>query len=723
MYISYEDWRIIIKLFVLFFIITSVSAHVLNITVPAPYYQIVDDRIIAENCVYINPPGAPNLPGRKISIALPPGALVQSVSFYGSRKRIAHVAIPPAQPALPMVNDDVAKSLLKRFEYLKNEYRNSKVIYPEGYGVLLSKGGLRKYVLADIICNHFAYEPSTKTLYCTEDINVQIHYELPAQQSERAHFWQGLLNDITYDKIVQGFIHNWEQAKVWYHTDAPQRANGYYIIIPSALQNSVDTLVIHRQNQGYDVNVVTKEYIEANVAGDDLPQKIRNYLRMNMVDIEAALLVGFATDLPWRSLVPFNNLPYSPWYNPDYSPIPSDLYYAELTDHDTLSWNSDRDFYYGEVYDENMQPNGEDNPDYHADIHVGRIPFSNPSTIQNICEKMIAFDINTDISYKTAPLLAGALYYFANENNGGNARMDGADFCEQLLIDSIFERANTISLYEKAGIHPCTISCTDSLTRNNHILYWQNKGVMYECHHGNYNMYARKVWAWDDGDSIPESNEIQWPTSLHMSDVYQLDNNHPATTFLRSCLCGKPEVASLGAQLLHHGSSAVISSSRISWMTYADPGGIPYHFYERLVKDTTLSNGIIGNAYDIARTDFMDVTGFWLCAYHYNLFGDPALRQFGRFVAVEESATKNIITSFSICPNPSTGQITIRLNTPDNREIKLDIYDKTGRFVNQFYAGYLEGTDAVNIDLPAGIYFIKFTDGTLTEFKKVVVIK
>jgi hypothetical protein len=223
------------KLFVLFLTITSVSAHVLNITVPAPDYQIAGDKIIVEHCVYINPPGAPNLPCRKVSIALPPGALVETVSFYGSRERIARVAIPPAQPALPMVNDDVAKSILALYEYQKNEYNTSNIIYPTDYGILLSKGGLRKYTLVDVICNHFAYEPSTKILYCTEDINVQIHYDLPAPQSERMRFWQGLLNDITYDEIAQEYIYNWEQAKQWYHTDTPQRANGYYIIIPSAL--------------------------------------------------------------------------------------------------------------------------------------------------------------------------------------------------------------------------------------------------------------------------------------------------------------------------------------------------------------------------------------------------------------------------------------------------------------------------------------------------------
>jgi hypothetical protein len=712
------------KVIICLLLTTFVSAQVLNINVPAPEFEIENGNVIAPECVYINAPGAPNLPNRKISIALPSGAFIESVEFHGMRETIANVDLPPAQPAQPLrTGDGVLENIQANYEYNKRKYECSNAIYPESYGVLLSKGGLRKYTVIDVLCHHFAYEPSTNNLMWSPNISVQIRYRLPDQKSERARFWKGLRDDITADEAAETIIYNWEQAEQWYHTDTPHRANGYYIIIPSTLQSSVDTLITYRQNQGYDVNVVTTEYIEMNITGDDLAQKIRNYLRANMADIDCVLLVGFANNLPWRSMVPFNNDPDSPWNNVDYSPIPSDLYYAELTDHDTLSWNSDRDNYYGEVYDQNMQPNGEDNPDYHADIHLGRIPFSSETAIVEICEKLIAFDINTDISYKTAPLLAGAIYYFANENNGGNQRMDGAEFCEQLLIDSVFERTNAITMYEKAGIHPCTLSCTDSLTRNNTISYWQDKGIFYECHHGAYNMYARKIWSWDDGDSIPENNEIEWPTSLHMSDVYQLDNVHPATTFLRSCLCGKPEVTGLGAQLLRYGSSAVISSSRVCWMTQADAGGIPYHFFYRLVKDTTLSNGLIGTAYDLARDDFMGVTSFWLCAYHYNLFGDPASRQFGRFVAVGELTEAKISPSFTIYPNPLNKQTKIILNKSSGGEASIDIYDKTGRFIANLHTGHLISTNTFSIDLPAGVYFLKFTDDRVTEFTKIVVIE
>ncbi len=244
---------------------------------------------------------------------------------------------------------------------------------------------------------------------------------------------------------------------------------------------------------------------------------------------------------------------------------------------------------------------------------------------------------------------------------------------------------------------------------------------MYECHHGNFNIYARKIWAWDDGDSIPENNEIEWPTCLYITDVYQLDNDHPATAFLRSCLCGKPEVTSLAAQLLHYGSSAIISSSRIAWMTFADPGGMPYHFFDRLMKDNSASNGIIGKAYDIARNDFMDVTGFWLPAYHYNLFGDPALRQFGELVGVEETANCQFSISnyqLSVYPNPfrekteikwtlGTGHSALGENpiTNDQCPMTISIYDVSGRLVKSvpLTTNHL----SLGTDLKTGVYFLK----------------
>jgi len=508
------------------------------------------------------------------------------------------------------------------------------------------------------------------------------------------------------------------------------------------LTNSVDTLVSYRQSQGYNVQVITKEYIDTNIPGADLSQKIRNYLRNNLADIEYILLVGSFSDLPWRQLVPFNNDPDSPWNDINISPIPSDLYYAELTDPDSLSWNSDGDNFYGEVYDANMQPNGDDNPDYHADVHLGRIPFSEQTTIDDICKKMIAFDSNTDFSYKTGALLAGAVFYYANEDYQGNARNDGADYMEQLLNDNVFSRTNAVYLYEKGGLSPCPYSCTDSLTQNNMIAYWQNKGIMYECHHGNSYTYARKVWAWDDGDNVPESNEMQWPRSLDITDIYQLDNNHPATCFLRSCLCAKPEVNSLAAQLLHYGASDIVASTRISWMSYADPGGIPYHLFYGFMKDTITTGGVIGSSYDLAKNDFMDITMFWLPVYHYNLYGDPALRQYGRLAGIKETDNPKLrnyeITKIDAYPNPFAEKVEIRLKIPETGKIEnrnfpisqfpisLCIYDLSGRLVRSFVTGDLcsgalvwDGKETNGKVAPPSIYFLKLNGKVVSKVVKV----
>jgi hypothetical protein len=701
---------------------TLCFGRVLSVDIPAPDYRITNGTLVTEDACHVNVPGAPNIPCRTVTICVPPGAVIESVLFFGSYHLIGTVDISPTPPPLPLVDNGLTADLYARYEQRAKQYHMRDALYPAEYGTVLSNGGLRKYTVVDVACYHFAFNPVSRELYYTPTINVNIRYHMPAPDSKRAQFWNSLKRDVTYDGIAKDIIYNWHDAQYWYHTNTPQRANGYYIIIPASLTSAVDTLVAYYQNRGYDVHVVTKEHIETNITGADLQQKIRNYLRENLADIAYLLLVGFSSDVPWRSMVPFNNDPDSPWNHPDYSPIPSDLYYAELTDHDTLGWNSDRDAYYGEVYDQDFNSVGEDNPDYHADIHLGRIPYSSPTIIEHICKKLIRFDTNTDYSYKTASLLAGALYYYANEDYSGMSRNDGAEYLEQLMTDGILDRAHAVYLYEKGGLAPCPYTCTDSLTHTNMVSYWQQKGIMYECHHGNNVGYARKIWAWDDGDGTPETFEMQWPFTLTTSDVNQLDDDYPATAVLRSCLCGNPDVVGLGSQLLNRGASAVISSSRICWMTSADRGGIPYHFFERLLVDTLSTDAVIGDAYDLARTDFMTIGNFWLPVYHYNLFGDPAVRQLGRTTGITELNSEITHPAITIFPNPTRGPVTIHSNEPSLEGTKMIIYDESGSVVEDFHMTTAE-TSTFDLALPSGVYFLEMRNGSESQIHKLVITK
>jgi len=176
--------------------------------------------------------------------------------------------------------------------------------------------------------------------------------------------------------------------------------------------------------------------------------------------------------------------------------------------------------------------------------------------------------------------------------------------------------------------------------------------------------------------------------------------------------------------LLYRGASSVVSSSRISWGSLADPGGIPYHFYYRLLQDTIISSGVIGIAYDIARNDFMGNTGFWLPAYHYNLFGDPALRQFGQTVGIEGNEFSTKSPSVFLYPNPSRGIIKLETRTQQYVDTEFGFYDVSGRLVRTVKVGASQGEYfSLNIELPAGVYFMRCRDDRYDLQEKIVVSK
>jgi len=60
--------------------------------------------------------------------------------------------------------------------------------------------------------------------------------------------------------------------------------------------------------------------------------------------------------------------------------VPTDYYYADLTS----DWDSDKDGYYGEYQ--------QDNVDFENELIVGRIPFDDINTIKEILDRSIEFE-------------------------------------------------------------------------------------------------------------------------------------------------------------------------------------------------------------------------------------------------------------------------------------------------------------------------------------------
>jgi hypothetical protein len=47
---------------------------------------------------------------------------------------------------------------------------------------------------------------------------------------------------------------------------------------------------------------------------------------------------------------------------------------------------------------------------------VGRIPWSDPATVEDICMKMVDFEYSTDMSYKLNYLFTGAYFWSDTDN-------------------------------------------------------------------------------------------------------------------------------------------------------------------------------------------------------------------------------------------------------------------------------------------------------------------
>jgi hypothetical protein len=312
--------------------------------------------------------------------------------------------------------------------------------------------------------------------------------------------------------------------------------------------------------------------------------------------------------------------------------VPTDYYYADLSNADDESWDYDGDGFYGEYR--------QDRPDFLSEVSVGRIPINDVVRIQYTLEKTMIFEQDTS-EWKTHALHAGAFFYFTKELGASDPLMDGAICPAQIENDLM--NGWTISHYsEQDGLEVSTYPwnplseiafTSDWRTGQYAIVNW--------CAHGWSNAIARKVWSQDDGDDIPEANEMSWPSLLNTAST--LDDDYPAIVTAISCLVGYPETnnwGNLGIDLLTKpsfgASVGVIASARSPYGDFdwpSVPGGSDSIIYE-LNKNIITSAQKVGDALYTSKY-FCHLNYGWSSFYEYinmytfNLFGDPSLIQQG----------------------------------------------------------------------------------------------
>lgn len=481
----------------------------------------------------------------------------------------------------------------------------------------------------------------------------------------------------------------------------PMDNYSYLILTKNNLESSIvaSNFIDWKESLGYTIKLINiQDDLIQNQNGFDLAEKIRNFLREYYIiwNIKYLLIIGDYETVPMRYCYPdplnhrFDIFDYTS------GEVPTDYYYADLTFSDSESWDSDGDGFYGEY--------SEDFPDFFPELYVGRIPINDGLKIIYTLDKIVKFEQDSS-SWKKNALNVGAFFYFSNETSSGQS-MDGAVLSFHIEKDIMEDW--TISHYsEQDGIEK-SIYNWSALTEESFINDWRNGkySIVNWQGHGWTNGVARKVWNYDNGNNIPEGNEISWPRMIYR-DSY-LDDDFPSIVTAVSCYVGCPEpdpnvIGNLGIDLLTDptfGSSiGVIASARSPYGSSnwpIDPGGsdqIIYKFNENLIKHREkLGEAFYNSKYHSNFNYGWDHYAEYIDMFTFNLFGDPTLTLEGAIdnkppekpqIIGEINGAINKEYTYTIISNePENDEVSYFVDWGDNSNSGWTIYLQSGEECN-----------------------------------------
>jgi len=659
-------------------------------------------------------PGTPVLPAKSVLMALPPGAEILSIDInYNEPCELARSALDITPPFLPLcmekgVVEEAQTRYQKNIDYLAacdhpfpahpvycsklSHFRNIPFIRITFFPLVYQHGILKYYSEADILI-HYASEPA--------DNNIAE--------------W--------VDEDARMFA-NWTEVRGYYHIDTRQDSFDYVIITQDNLFGAFDSLVDWKNSLGYTVRIVDYDSILAQYPGAEAADKIRNFLidKYDAWGIHYLILAGNVDVIPMKICFPDASHNYD---------TPTDYYYAELTD----DWDSDNDGYYGEYE--------EDSIGFVPEIMVGRFPYNDATTLNSIVLKTVDFEKDIG-SWKNRALLLAAFSNYENEDNTGWPSCDGAALMEYMK-DTLLAGWSYTRMYEEAGVCPSSYPHEQPLTHGNVVAEWStgNYAITNWSGHGNPTGTYRKYWAYDDGDSIPESFEMAWETFIDMYDPPSLDDDHPSIVFSASCSnAGGND--NLARELIGNGAAGIVAATSYGWYTpgWEDPStgnimSLDYYFYYYLIADGKK----VGDALFDAKMYYFNYLYFpdpwagdpaWTPQQNmldYNLFGDPALVREGVGIEEDELAQSTVAPVVQFYPNPVRSQGHIDFTLPFDGEVSISLYNTAGQRTSTVYIGNTKaGYHSVNFttkDLPTGVYFLKMefigrSDNIMKEEKIIV---
>jgi hypothetical protein len=737
-----------------------IDGNRVTVTLEAESFNVFEEphgqRLKMDDFGHLTTPGRPHLPMKKFLIALPPGTRAESIEILRTRtsQLPGTYRIVPSSPIVPLPDmqrwDDAMKRMQGEWQAEYDALYLSDLPFPSEAAWLAGRGALRKYSYAAVAFCPFTYYPESGRLEHHSEIEIVIDCEMVHSDGPDTPLSR-LLMDQAADERASGLFSNYAQVADLYNPEgagsAPQdEIYDYVIITIQPLVNAITAseFLACKSAFGHSVKtVLTTDSEITSQPGQDLSEQIRNFLRTYYAtwSIEYVLIVGDYATVPMRICYPD---PAFHVYDPSDPGLvapgtPTDYYYADLSYSDAISWDLDGDGYHGEY--------SEDAPDFLAEVAVGRIPVNNPTRITYALNKMVAFEEDNG-AWKNNVLHAGAILFFENQDYSGYPFIDGAT-CLDSIETGLMSGYNISHLSEQQGIVTSHFDWPP-LSEATFTGNWRNleHAIVNWSGHGWPDGAYRTIWAWDDGDGVPEHGNGEMQSSRFIGHGSPVDDDHPSIVFAISCDVGWPEpnpYGNLGIDLLtlqSWGPSAgIVSSARpaaISGDWKNDPGGteqICFDFNRYMIVEREPVGDALYDGKFHATTHYgWDRVYEYMNLYNFNLYGDPSLEIDRSTVSVTDAGgrSRELVHLLPSSPNPFESVAALRFNMSVTGPLRVTVHDVAGRLIATLADGnhdagrYVlrwDGTNERGKRLPPGLYFAIAKTAGYQASQKLILLK
>ena len=588
--------------------------------------------------------GKPALPFDLYQYELPAGLKLDSIAITIQKSDTLEgdYNILPGDKQYILSQKDIQPSLAKSSTY------SSQTPFPDKAAQYLSSGNLAGIRIASIQLFPLIYHPAQKKLELIQELEIKLFHSSDGNLSKAS---SKPINSDLIRNLKHMDLNKSSLSKVQTSFTPDQY---YYVIITSQeLVDDFRPLAEWKTQKGMKSRIVTIDSIEANYQGEDLPAKIRNFIKYARDNWSTYwLLLGGDTNIvPPRYAFAFDSEANGP---PDANDIPCDLYYADLDG----SWDDDQDGIYGEV---------EDNIDMYPEVMVGRAPVENSQEAQAWISKLLKYIKNPDRD-KTLNMLFLAMILWHDPYTDSSI---GKDYIDSVYIPDRFDPIQ--KLYESEG-NGTVEQSIDAI----------NQGVNIINHDGH-------AWYTTMGVGAGEYLTIEDMDNLTNETIHPILYSigcWPAA-FDRDCIAEHFLTNPDG------GGVAFVGNSRYGWGSPGNPlfgysDRFDRAFFKELIED---KNPITGFAFYFAKSKYVPFSRqenvYRWCQYELNLLGDPEMAV---WIDTPKEFDISISQPFSYGKNET--KITVTRNDKALRSVAVCLMQENGIYER----GYTSSDGQVEFD-------------------------